>query len=123
MRISVWSSDVCSSDLAHEANVRQNAEVMVLLRDVPLEESIDDLAFDPTSIDVEEVRRLFEFLEFNTLFDRLAAALDTDLGPSASEAAGPRSVRSEEHTSEFPSLMRISYADLCLKKKKKTHKQ
>ncbi|HEY9557657.1 MAG TPA: DNA polymerase I [Acidimicrobiales bacterium] len=72
---------------AHEANVRQNAEVMVLLRDVPLEESIDDLAFDPTSIDVEEVRRLFEFLEFNTLFDRLAAALDTDLGPSASEAA------------------------------------
>src|SRR3546814_20387334 len=60
---------------------------MVLLRDVPLEESIDDHAFDPTSIDVEEVRRLFEFLEFNTLFDRLAAALDTELGPSASEAA------------------------------------
>src|SRR3546814_428191 len=52
---------------AHEANVRQNAEVMVLLRDVPLEESIDDLAFDPTSIDVEEVRRLFEFLEFNKI--------------------------------------------------------
>src|SRR3546814_19982621 len=89
MRISVWSSDVCSSDLAHEANVRQNAEVMVLLRDVPLEESIDELAFDPTSIDVEEVCRHFEFLEFNTLSDRLGAALDTDLGPSASEAAGP----------------------------------
>jgi DNA polymerase-1 len=71
---------------AHEANVRQNAEVMVLLRDVPLEISIDDLDFDPSAIDVEEVRRLFEFLEFNTLFDRLAAALDTDLGPSASEA-------------------------------------
>jgi DNA polymerase-1 len=71
---------------AHEANVRQNAEVMVLLRDVPLEVSIDDLDFDPSAIDVEEVRRLFEFLEFNTLFDRLAAALDTDLGPSASEA-------------------------------------
>src|SRR3546814_16493679 len=60
---------------------------MVLLPDVPLDESIDDLAFDPTSIDVEEVLRLFDFLEFNTLFDRLAAALDTDLGPSASEAA------------------------------------
>src|SRR3546814_7519216 len=29
--------------------------------------------------------------------------------------AGPRS---EEHTSELPSLMRISYADFCLKKKK-----
>src|SRR3546814_6056691 len=30
-------------------------------------------------------------------------------------------VRSEEHTSELPSLMRISYADFCLKKKNKTH--
>src|SRR3546814_1970625 len=31
------------------------------------------------------------------------------------------SVRSEEHTSELQSLMRISYAVFCLKKKKKTH--
>src|SRR3546814_1408975 len=30
--------------------------------------------------------------------------------------------RSEEHTSELQSLMRISYAVLCLKKKKKTTK-
>src|SRR3546814_3221155 len=35
-----------------------------------------------------------------------------------------RRPRSEEHTSELPSLMRISYAVFCLKKKKKpnTHK-
>src|SRR3546814_3140365 len=32
------------------------------------------------------------------------------------------SYRSEEHTSELQSLMRISYACLCLKKKKKTTK-
>src|SRR3546814_1295968 len=31
--------------------------------------------------------------------------------------------RSEEHTSELQSLMRISYAVFCLKKKKKTHKE
>src|SRR3546814_4234747 len=31
--------------------------------------------------------------------------------------------RSEEHTSELQSLMRISYAVFCLKKKTKTHKQ
>src|SRR3546814_9035481 len=30
--------------------------------------------------------------------------------------------RSEEHTSELQSLMRISYAVFCLKKKKQTHK-
>src|SRR3546814_5863692 len=32
-----------------------------------------------------------------------------------------RRLRSEEHTSELQSLMRISYAVFCLKKKKKTH--
>src|SRR3546814_5797037 len=37
-----------------------------------------------------------------------------------SEAAGPGSHRSEEHTSELQSLMRISYAVFCLKKKKHT---
>src|SRR3546814_13307098 len=31
--------------------------------------------------------------------------------------------RSEEHTSELQSLMRISYAVFCLKKKKKRHKK
>src|SRR3546814_1605021 len=36
--------------------------------------------------------------------------------------AEPRAVRSEEHTSELQSLMRISYAVFCLKKKKKQNK-
>jgi DNA polymerase-1 len=71
---------------ANEAQVRTNAEVMVLLRDVPLEAGVEDLAFEAAAIDIPEVRRLFEFLEFNTLFDRLAEALDTDLGPAAAEA-------------------------------------
>src|SRR3546814_6551735 len=34
----------------------------------------------------------------------------------------PRAERSEEHTSELQSLMRISYAVFCLKKKKTHHK-
>src|SRR3546814_7902051 len=37
------------------------------------------------------------------------------------EITGP--IRSEEHTSELQSLMRISYAVFCLKKKKKNTKQ
>src|SRR3546814_2280921 len=40
--------------------------------------------------------------------------------PTASSSASSRSIRSEEHTSELQSLMRISYAVFCLKKKKKT---
>src|SRR3546814_2882854 len=45
-----------------------------------------------------------------------AGALDGRAGEDAAEA---RVVRSEEHTSELQSLMRISYAVFCLKKKKK----
>src|SRR3546814_7069142 len=36
---------------------------------------------------------------------------------------GRQQERSEEHTSELQSLMRISYAVFCLKKKKQTHKR
>src|SRR3546814_8117797 len=37
------------------------------------------------------------------------------------KADDPAKARSEEHTSELQSLMRISYAVFCLKKKHKTH--
>src|SRR3546814_3022581 len=40
---------------------------------------------------------------------------------SASAPIGLYRVRSEEHTSELQSLMRISYAVFCLKKKKRNH--
>src|SRR3546814_3009830 len=46
------------------------------------------------------------------------------VGPEAAvgrEVDDPLARRSEEHTSELQSLMRISYAVFCLKKKKKNH--
>jgi DNA polymerase-1 len=70
----------------HEANVRQNHEMMIHVRDVALELGVGDLDWDQSAIDTDELRRLFEFLEFNTLFDRLAEVIDTDLGPSSAEA-------------------------------------
>src|SRR3546814_4602135 len=42
---------------------------------------------------------------------------------SASDSVAPAPFRSEEHTSELQSLMRISYAVFCLKKKNRTTKQ
>src|SRR3546814_2670390 len=42
-------------------------------------------------------------------------------GPAARRPVRSPGCRSEEHTSELQSLMRISYAVFCLKKKKKTH--
>src|SRR3546814_4852167 len=46
-------------------------------------------------------------------YDRLSSLL----GPSASQSGRLLPLRSEEHTSELKSLMRISYAVFCLKKK------
>src|SRR3546814_1489839 len=51
-----------------------------------------------------------------------AAVLDREipLDEGGAQAVGDAGVRSEEHTSELQSLMRISYAVFCLKKKKTT---
>ena len=62
----------------HEAQVRQNAEVMMLVCDAPVEVTIDEL--DRRPADVAEVRRLFDFLEFHSLAERLTEALGEDLG-------------------------------------------
>src|SRR3546814_8968601 len=52
---------------------------------------------------------------------RRARAVHLAIGRDRRHArrAAPRAQRSEEHTSELQSLMRISYAVFCLKKKKK----
>src|SRR3546814_6356015 len=56
--------------------------------------------------------------------DRCNQDFDGGRQPQHADAAAHcahRTWRSEEHTSELQSLMRISYAVLCLKKKKKTN--
>jgi DNA polymerase I len=58
--------------IENEAIVRKNFELMVLRRDAPIEFDIDELVLHP---DLAEVKKLFDFLEFRTLFDRLLAVL------------------------------------------------
>ncbi len=58
----------------------------MLVRDAPVDVALDDLAWS-AEFDIEEVRRLFDFLEFRTLFDRLAEAVGRDLGPNSPGAA------------------------------------
>src|SRR3546814_5062470 len=103
MRISDWSSDVCSSDLGERGLLAPEGErhhaagdgahgELSLGADVPHVGAKADGEADP---DQDERR---------TLHHELAPAVE----------AGER--RSEEHTSELQSLMRISYAVFCLKK-------
>ncbi len=68
----------------NEAQARSNAEMMVLRRDVELDVALDDIRMGEP--DVDEVRRLFEFLEFRSLWDRLVEALGTDLGALGQES-------------------------------------
>src|SRR3546814_8880110 len=100
MRISDWSSDVCSSDLrgpgiphAHREQTGQ-----------PAAERTIDQAHN----------------------EQRGGQPDEDQRPAFRRQRRPEQEtdqdRSEEHTSELQSLMRISYAVFCLKKKKKKHK-
>src|SRR3546814_1610064 len=103
MRISDWSSDVCSSDLQPMPFSRWVA-VMLLLPSRRRSRSAAPRAMLP-SAPVGCAR-----------FLRRSPALPA---PHARNSAPARSFeRSEEHTSELQSLMRISYAVFCLQKKK-----
>ena len=72
------------SNLAeHEERARKNLDLMLLRHDAPIEFEIDALAVTPNA---EELKRLFDFLEFRTLAGRLDEALSAmgtsvDLGP------------------------------------------
>src|SRR3546814_8876643 len=103
MRISDWSSDVCSSDLV----MTDTVEEVTLGGEDHAPELIDDLV---DSYEVETQGFLQK--EAENVHKLIKAARDS------------ANSRSEEHTSELQSLMRISYAVFCLKKKKiKQHRQ
>src|SRR3546814_6901386 len=120
MRISDWSSDVCSSDLTNNKHRVQTVAEMAGLK-VRVQQS-------PSSVD------FFESLNTNAIpmsWNQLYTALETNTVDGQENPIGTihmaklndvqkymtLTARSEEHTSELKSLMRISYAVFCLKKK------
>ena len=68
----------------HEERVRRNATATPLVRDVRLDCEVTDLRMG--GWDVDEIRDLFNFLEFRTLWDRLVDAVGIEEG-DGSEAA------------------------------------
>jgi DNA polymerase-1 len=77
------------SNLAeNEERARKNFELMLLRHDAPIEFDIDDLGVTPNA---DELKRLFDFLEFRALATRLDGALSAmgtsvDLGPADDRA-------------------------------------
>src|SRR3546814_8958117 len=103
MRISDWSSDVCSSDLS--------AGVFCVLFHLGPEWLIGPFSDDPEVLFYGA--QFLRWISWNLL--AMAAVMSC-----SGVFSGLGNTRSEEHTSELQSLMRISYAVFCLKKKKKT---
>src|SRR3546814_10156982 len=97
MRISDWSSDVCSSDLIGD-------RIGDILR---LAAARDRLGVG-AHVGDDRLRRVLAVVGH---LERRSEDIGVD------EAGADRVDRSEEHTSELQSLMRISYAVFCLKKK------
>src|SRR3546814_3175582 len=110
MRISDWSSDVCSSDLADRKLAGGHFAHLI-----PEHGKLPQKGTGPVGKQLAGLRqgdaalRAYEQLGAHRLLERGNVARKRGLGE----------IRSEEHTSELQSLMRISYAVFCLKKKKK----
>jgi DNA polymerase I len=69
----------------HEARARKNLELMILHHDAPVESVDLDAAAMAITPNPAEVQRLFDFLEFRSLADRLAEALGPAAGIASSE--------------------------------------
>src|SRR3546814_3429242 len=112
MRISDWSSDVCSSDLL--PGPVDHALVMTPAAMVP------DVIAECGEAGIR-CATIFtaDFAEIGEEGRRLQERLIATAKAAGVRLVGPNSMRSEEHTSELQSLMRISYAVFCLKKKQK----
>src|SRR3546814_8856182 len=109
MRISDWSSDVCSSDLF--------AECEALFDDL----FVDAEGFgDRANLDASLRHCAVGFHFFDGIHcrtDRVGSGRDDEQAFEGRVFRHYPAARSEEHTSELQSLMRISYAVFCLTKK------
>src|SRR3546814_6230171 len=109
MRISDWSSDVCSSDLRPGAQADRGAAAGD-------QGAVPAAAGGAAPAGHVRMRPGLRNTCRSGFSRGLLKGVAAFRGKLVAEAAPAR--RSEEHTSELQSLMRISYAVFCLKKKK-----
>src|SRR3546814_6249477 len=115
MRISDWSSDVCSSDLAVTRPLRA-AVVAVVLALLGSACSVLNAENIPVATGVEDPYSITVFFP-----DALNLANGAAVKIDGATVGRVQEVRSEEQTSELQSLMRNSYAVFRLTNKNNTH--
>src|SRR3546814_4731798 len=113
MRISDWSSDVCSSDLLAEHALGGADQIVALVGLIRLRGRGRRGGIAGLLVGGGGRRRLLRI----DVGVGIAGAVRGCLGARIDLGIGIGIGRSEEHTSELQSLMRISYAVFCLKKK------
>src|SRR3546814_5110902 len=120
--MSDWSSDVCSSDLVTRA-VDGTAHIGFQFAPDAIALGVPEHAAMRFGLQMEQVHVLPQpaMVAFCRLLqpDEMVGEL-LPVQPAGAIDAAELRIRSEEHTSELQSLMRISYAVFCLKKTK-TH--
>src|SRR3546814_10457507 len=113
MRISDWSSDVCSSDLLALVQVLVKACGDDRVADHPwLPAILANAGSYALGYEYEDRKKGIQISDEQGTRDR-SFHFRVDFDPEAVDG------RSEEHTSELQSLMRTSYAVFCLKTKRK----
>src|SRR3546814_6242673 len=113
MRISDWSSDVCSSDLTSVTESPRRAQP---LASVAATRSAPPACMELTKNSILTAIPLRYWSCFHPA--RLASLIRSiSVCSNHGDLVDAPPIRSEEHTSELQSLMRISYAVFCLKKK------
>src|SRR3546814_4959306 len=124
MRISDWSSDVCSSDLGARTLCRHRAERLNPVQRGRAHSTIDSrkalLSRLTNRLVLDRLNggELLLLHQSQQLFRRYPLGHCLHRPSDRDHIAVLVLVRSEEHTSELQSLMRISYAVFCFKKKK-----
>src|SRR3546814_7537494 len=120
MRISDWSSDVCSSDLRHnERRERGHGDRNRNRRGDRRQEGADGRSDDTQATAAPKPRRQPSAQDSGAQAGQSRSSAPTTANGSTQTVENGENGRSEEHTSELQSLMRISYAVFCLKKKTK----
>src|SRR3546814_4924082 len=130
MRISDWSSDVCSSDLVGAWPLQLQADDddgraqlgarLAAWQEKAVREAKRHSGWTEPNLAYEAACRSFleRLLSTHDVFvSELAGFVASIAAAGAVNALSQTVLRSEEHTSELQSLMRSSYAVFCLKKK------